>query len=379
MTHSRHIIRIAKKYTGWGWRVVPIPAKEKGPRLKGWQKLRLSQSEISEYFNASDNIGILLGAPSKDLADIDLDCPQAIFLAPHFLPKTRRVHGRKSKPNSHYWYHVTPTSAPQKFCDVDNTCLVEIRSTGQQTIVPPSIHPSGELVRWFVKGRSGRVKEAELLSAVKRLASATLLARHWPNQGSRNKAALALAGMLLQSGWDEAETGNFVSLVAQAADDEEWRARKTVGRTTRKRIDKGRTVTGRPRLEKLLGAAVVDRACEWLGIGSLSASRVGLRSVGAAWPKSLSKRAYWGLVGAVVRAIGPITEADEAALLLQFLICFGNAIGRTAHFRVGAAEQHTNLFGVLVGRTAKAKVRPGPRSNGCSKVLIEFGGSVACY
>src|ERR1700730_3155433 len=298
MSRSRHIIRIAKKYTGWGWRVVPVPPKKKGPRLKGWQKLWLSQSKITEYFNASDNIGILLGKPSKGLVDIDLDSQQAIFLAPYFLPKTKRVHGRKSKPKSHYWYRPTSTPAPQKFSDVDNAWLVEIRSTGQQTIVPPSIHPSGELVRWFAKGRSGRVKEAELLSAVRRLAAATLIARHWPNPGSRNEAALALAGMLLQSGWDEAETGNFVSLVAQAADDEEWRDRKTVGRTTRRRIDKGRTVTGRPRLEKLLGAAVVDRACEWLGIGSLSASRVGLRSVGTAWPKSLSKRAYWGLVGA---------------------------------------------------------------------------------
>ncbi|MCU1317707.1 MAG: hypothetical protein JWN63_3029 [Candidatus Acidoferrum typicum] len=355
MRHPRRVIRAARKYRRWGWRVVPIPPKKKGPRLKGWQKLRLDQSDIPEYFDERDNIGILLGKPSRGLVDIDLDSQQAIFLAPHFLPKTRKVHGRKSKPNSHYWYHVTPTPAPQKFCDVDNTCLVEIRSTGQQTIVPPSIHPSGELVRWFAKGRSGRVKEAELLTAVKKLAAATLVSRHWPSPGSRNDAALALAGMLLQTGWDETEAGDFVSLVAQAADDEEWRARKTVVRATRKRIDKGRKATGRPRLEKLLGAAVVDRACEWLGIGRLSFSKAGFRGTEAAWPKSLSKRAYWGLAGAVVQAIGPITEADETGLLLQFLISFGNVIGRSAHFRVGSAKQHTNLFGVLVGRTAKAR------------------------
>jgi hypothetical protein len=356
MKRSRRVLKIAKKYTKWGWRVVPVPPKEKGPRLKGWQKLRLDQSEISEYFDARDNIGILLGQPSEDLADIDIDCHQAIFLAPHFLPKTRRVHGRKSKPNSHYWFHVTPVPTPQKFCDVDGTCLVELRSTGQQTIVPPSIHPSGELIRWSAKGCSGRVKEAELLSAVKRLAVATLLARHWPNQGSRNGAALALAGTLLQAGWDESEVEDFVSLVAQAAEDEEWKARKGVARATRKRIDKGSTVTGRPSLEKLLGAAVVDRAREWLGIGRrLPTSGAGFRGTEAAWPKSLSKRTYWGLAGAVVLAIGPLTEADEAGLLLQFLISFGNAIGRNAHFSVGSAKQHTNLFGVLVGRTSKSR------------------------
>lgn len=130
------------------------------------------------------------GKPSGGLVDIDLDSKQAIFLAPYFLRKTRRVHGRKSKPRSHFWFRVTPTPTPQKFSDVDGTSLVELRSTGQQTIAPPSLHPSGELVRWFAKGRSGRVKEAELLSAVKRLAAATLISRHWPSPGSRNDAAL---------------------------------------------------------------------------------------------------------------------------------------------------------------------------------------------
>jgi Bifunctional DNA primase/polymerase, N-terminal/Protein of unknown function (DUF3987) len=355
MSSSRHIIKIAKKYRSWGWLIVPVPPKKKGPRLNDWQKLRLGKSEIPQYFDARDNIGILLGKPSKGLVDIDLDCEQSIFLAPHFLPKTRKIHGRKSKPNSHYWYRCHSIPAPEKFCDIDNICLVEIRSTGQQTIVPPSVHPSGELVHWFAKGRSGRVKKAELESAVRRLAAATLISRHWPHKGSRNDASLALAGMLLNSGWEEAAVEEFVSLVAQAANDEESKARKSAARATRKRIDKGSTFVGRPSLEKLLGATVVDRACEWLGIGGTTTSPVMVRSSAAAWPKSLSKRAYCSLVGDVVRAIGPTTEADEAGLLVQFLIGFGSAIGRTAHFRVGSAIHYTNLYGVLVGQTAKSR------------------------
>jgi hypothetical protein len=355
MSSLRHVIRTARKYTRWGWRVIPIPPKKKGPVLQGWQRLRLKKSEIPEYFDAQGNVGVLLGKPSKGLVDIDLDSEEAIFLASHFLPETGRIHGRESKPNSHYWYRTAPTPTPLKFCDVDNACLVEIRSTGQQTIVPPSVHPSGELVRWFAKGRAGRVKEAELVSAVKRLAAATLIARHWPNQGSRNPTALALAGTLLQAGWDEAEVEDFISSVAQAAGDEESRARKGAARATRKRIKKGSTITGRPSLGKLLGVTVVERVCEWLGVGRLSASPVGVRRVETGWPKALSKRAYWGLAGDIVGALGPITEADEAGMLVQFLICFGNAIGRNPHFRVGAAEHHSNLFGVLVGRTARSR------------------------
>jgi hypothetical protein len=355
MKHARRVIKVARKYRRWRWCVIPVPPKKKGPRLNGWQTLQLDQTEIPEYFGARDNIGILLGKPSKGLVDIDLDSQQAIFLAPYFLPKTKRIHGRKSKPKSHYWYRLRSIPKPQKFCDPDGTCLVELRSTGQQTIVPPSIHPSGEWVRWYVNGPSGRVKNAKLVFAVRRLSAAALISRHWPSTGSRNAASLALAGMLLQAGWDEAEAEDFVSLVAQAADDEEWKSRKTTVQTTQKRIDKGKKAIGRPRLAKLLGTSVVDRACEWLGIGRLPNFPERVRGAEGVWPKPLSKRAYYGLVGAIVRAIGPTTEADEAGLLLQFLICFGNAIGRSAHFRVGAAKQHTNMFGVLVGRTAKAR------------------------
>jgi hypothetical protein len=47
------------------------------------------------------NIGVLLGAPSRDLVDIDLDCPEALVFKDRFLLKTEAVFGRPSKPGSH--------------------------------------------------------------------------------------------------------------------------------------------------------------------------------------------------------------------------------------------------------------------------------------
>src|SRR5262245_11726126 len=44
-----------------------------------------------------------------------------------------------------------------------------------------------------------------------------------------------------------------------------------------------------------------------------------------AWPV-LDKTAYYGLAGEVVATILPHTEADPAALLLQYLTCFGNMV-----------------------------------------------------
>lgn len=351
-----NILHYARVYTRRGWRVVPIPHKEKAPHLKGWQQLRLDESDIPEYFDKDNNIGVLLGKPSKGLIDVDLDCDEAIFLASTFLPDTERMHGRKSKRASHFWYRVGHSLKPEKFSDVNGTCIVELRSTGQQTVVPPSVHPSGERIRWERKGKSGRVRFGDLLSAVKRLAAASMLARHWPKKGRRQDTTLALSGMLLRAGWGEIEVGDFVSHVAQAADDEEWAARKAVARTTRRRLDKDAKATGRPRLAELIGVDVVDHVCEWLEIGRMENSPpASFRNSEASWPEPLAEEANYGLAGKIVRAIGPITEADVAGLLVQFLVVFGNASGRKAHFQLGGGVHHVNLFCVLVGRTAKAR------------------------
>jgi hypothetical protein len=73
------------------------------------------------------------------------------------------------------------------------------------------------------------------------------------------------------------------------------------------------------------------------------------------WPEALKPEAYHGLVGEIVRALGPESEADPAALLLQLLAAFGNVIGRTARFHIEGDDHFLNLFLVLVGQTAKAR------------------------
>ena len=72
------------------------------------------------------------------------------------------------------------------------------------------------------------------------------------------------------------------------------------------------------------------------------------------WPE-LSTDALYGLAGDFVKTIEPNTEADNAALLIQFLTAFGNAAGRTSHFIAEADQHFTNLFCCLVGETAKGK------------------------
>ncbi|MES2342291.1 MAG: hypothetical protein V4597_11480 [Pseudomonadota bacterium] len=73
------------------------------------------------------------------------------------------------------------------------------------------------------------------------------------------------------------------------------------------------------------------------------------------WPAPPHADAFHGLAGDIVRRIDPETEADPVAVLLQFLVAFGNAVGRNPHCYVGASRHFTNLYACLVGRTAKSR------------------------
>lgn len=73
------------------------------------------------------------------------------------------------------------------------------------------------------------------------------------------------------------------------------------------------------------------------------------------WIAPLGAPALSGFAGAFVETVEPYTEADPAALLLQFLVAFGNAVGRNPHTMAGAERHGLNLNIVIVGRSAKSR------------------------
>ncbi|HKE76661.1 MAG TPA: DUF3987 domain-containing protein [Acidimicrobiales bacterium] len=72
------------------------------------------------------------------------------------------------------------------------------------------------------------------------------------------------------------------------------------------------------------------------------------------WPV-LDPAALHGVVGEIVRAIEPRTEADPAALAAELLCAAGNAIGSGPHALADGAQHPARLFVVLVGKTARAR------------------------
>lgn len=73
------------------------------------------------------------------------------------------------------------------------------------------------------------------------------------------------------------------------------------------------------------------------------------------FPEDPAKEAFAGLVGEFVEAVDPHTEASRVAVLIQFLVAFGNLVGRGPYFRVENTMHHFNLYAVIVGNTAKGR------------------------
>ncbi len=175
---SPNLLAAARAYLRRGYMPVPIPPGQKGPCTKGWQRLRLAEAELPAHFNGRGNIGLLLGEPSGGLVDVDLDCPEARALVAEHLPSTPAKTGRLSAPESHWWYIVAGAVSSARHRDpVDKSVIVELRSTGQQTLVGPSIHPSGELYD-ALEAEPARVDAAHLAACVAALSEAVVRARH---------------------------------------------------------------------------------------------------------------------------------------------------------------------------------------------------------
>jgi len=139
---------IALGYIQRGWAPVPIPYREKSPGFHGWQNLRLTAATAPERFTApQQNVGVVLGAASGGLYDVDLDCPEARAVAPYFLPATEAVFGRAGAPNSHHLYKCPGNNDPRtaQFNDPDvepdddtkKVRIVELRGKGSHTVFPP--------------------------------------------------------------------------------------------------------------------------------------------------------------------------------------------------------------------------------------------------
>lgn len=246
--------------------VVPAGHMSKAPVLKNWQTTEVGTYDASHFTNGNTNIAGVMGDKSNELVDIDLDCPEAITIADRYLPKTGWIFGRPSAPDSHRLYRVTDAGKPMKFQGPNGEgTLVEFRADKCATVLPPSVHPSGETVEFSMQDEIAKVDRAELLNRLAELGAASLIAKHW-HQGSRHETSLALAGWLAVAGWSHERVEYFIESVCLAADDGERADRQRAVRDTFEKLDNGELVAGFGKLTQVLDPKVVERVGDWLGL-----------------------------------------------------------------------------------------------------------------
>jgi hypothetical protein len=274
------LIAHADAYDKRGWCPIKLKAKSKAPP-KGWAEQHLTGETAARFFDTDDNIGVRLGDPSHGLVDLDLDWPEAVAPAdvvfanlPAFgRPGKRRSHRLTTSPAIKTFKFKLPPSckADPRIAGEHGVDICEFRSTGAQTVFPPSIHTSGEPITWD----SGKIPDAvptmdatTLKKYMVAVAVTALAMRCNPGHGDHYYAMIPFAGALLRIIPDVGIVERLVGIVCTTWGTK-WPASQLQVATMKEKLDAGDVeVTGLPRLLKHLGlpADVAKHInSDWLG------------------------------------------------------------------------------------------------------------------
>lgn len=170
MTSNEMMLRSALFYHGEGLCVIPVVERNKMPALATWDKYKEQRSTKAEMYawfgNGHEyNIGIVHGEVSQNYVALDIDHDRGVLAdIQEFFPQL--CGGRIEQSGSGEGYHIplklgtlpnfgifSKTGSPRgnrtwKTAKGD----VNIRARACQTVVPPSLHPSGNRYRFIQKG-----------------------------------------------------------------------------------------------------------------------------------------------------------------------------------------------------------------------------------
>jgi len=265
--------RAAQSWLDLGILTIPLHPRSKKPKgegrgngAKGWQKMRLTSETLSEFFERGDNIGGLWGEPSGWIIDVDLDCEEAIAAADTLLPPTF-MYGRRNRPASHYLYRCEGLATFKRAAS--NEMLLEVRSTGSQSVLPPSIHPEGDRYEINHDVDFKTISRRELERRCNMVAAAAVLAKNYPESGSRHDFVHTVSGSLLWEGWTPEIVREFMTAMLDAADrkeDDRQQRERTIENTI-EHFARGDRISGWRTLSQWLPAKDMENARLWLRIG----------------------------------------------------------------------------------------------------------------
>lgn len=251
---------------------------------RGWDPKSNSKARSDDLLvqlsTSEDNLGLHLHGDIVDV-DVDTDSPFIIPALDAFLPPCSHVWGRPSRPRTHRVYMLRdgadfdPGRYPllRRLAKIPEAA-VEVRggpvTRGEYSLLPGSIHPSGETYEWADLGRarsSLTVTTVDMVLRAIRLAGAvSVVAPYW-QEGMRNDLVMALSGFLYRVSdiseglgdgafcLDYQGAQHFLETLLNVTDDDKadrLSRVKTFERTWNKAAE-GKAVTGATRIAEITG------------------------------------------------------------------------------------------------------------------------------
>lgn len=154
----------AEKLYEFGISTIPVKSKGEFGIFTKWQKFcseKASLEEIRKWAKQFPdyNIGLPLG-PANGLVAIDIDTDEQFVM--EFLPKSQFV--KKGKTGETRFFRYTNSFVKRNVKDGSGAMLVQALGEGQQTIIPPSVHPENKNpYKWTLGGVERLVEEVSVL------------------------------------------------------------------------------------------------------------------------------------------------------------------------------------------------------------------------
>ena len=211
------LLPAVRAYAAANYRVVPLQPRDKKPD-GSWNGPRLTNDELSARFaTGAANAGLAFGAPSNGLVDLDFDSSVAARIGDVLLGQLP-ADGRVSAPRSHRLVICAEARAADGPCrhvefklpgsvadhprlqGAHGRMILEVRANGCYSMVPPSTHPSGELVQ--ADGdllAPPQWSWPQVVRAAGLVAFLDVCVRLYPPVGTRHVFCMALTGALMRT------------------------------------------------------------------------------------------------------------------------------------------------------------------------------------
>lgn len=254
---------------------VPLRSRSKRPKSTNWPHLRLVEDDLENgAFKLGDNIGALWGDASDHAVDVDLDMEEAIWVADYILPETF-VYGRTGKERSHYVYRVMGAQT-RKWQVQELGTIIEIRSTGAQSVIPPSRHPEGGIYCTDEDEDFTQLTKLDLERFADEIAVASVFVHHYPEAGSRHDYVHACTGALCHQEWPDEKIGRVMEAVLNIIQEEEEEISDRVNavRNTVEHHKAGDRTKGFTSLEAWISMPVIAALKRWSTAGKMEGKLV---------------------------------------------------------------------------------------------------------